>query len=74
MNHSLTVFLQIYSAPWPEVTQNNMFPQLKKLLNAECMKLTQSSNILKAVEDNPSYNWKEKLWAENILLKHGKFD
>lgn len=49
-----------------------MLFNLKKLKDIECEKLSQSSNVLRAIESNPGSDWKEKLLAERILLKHGK--
>lgn len=57
----------------PEVNSENMFYTLKKMRDIECVKLNESSNVLKAIIEKPETDWKEQLLAETILLENGKF-
>lgn len=56
-----------------ETDSENVFYTLKKLRDIECVKLNQSSNVLKAIIEKPECDWREKLLAETILLENGKF-
>lgn len=38
----------------------------------ECVKLNQSSNVLKAIIEKPECEWREQLLAETILLENGE--
>lgn len=57
----------------PRANSDDIFYTLKKMRDIECVRLNQSSNILKAVIEKPERDWKEQLLAETILLENGMF-
>lgn len=68
------VLLQTPSILSPESNEDNLFFTLKKMRDIECVKLNESSNILKTIMEKPTIDWKEQLVAETILLENGKFE
>lgn len=56
-----------------DLGQNDMFYTLKRMRDIECLKLNQSSNVVRALSEKPESDWNEKLLAETILLENGKY-